>query len=192
MATRTISPNSGKRRPESITRVLAVDTVAESGLDVAVYASEAERAALAEACGLASVQEFVASLHVRKLDRIRFNVTGNLHARVTQTCVVSLEPFESSVEAEIDVDFAPAQAIGQLSHQKIPEGGSPAAVFQAGDDPPDPIVDGKIDLGALATEFLVLNLDDYPRKPGVTFDAPDMGGDAPEENSPFAILRRRP
>jgi len=36
-------------------------------------------------------------------------------------------------------------------------------------DPPDPIINGQIDLGALAAEFLVLNLDLYPRKPGATF-----------------------
>ena len=35
------------------------------------------------------------------------------------------------------------------------------------EDAPDPIVDGKIDLGALAAEFMILGLDPYPRKPGV-------------------------
>ena len=35
------------------------------------------------------------------------------------------------------------------------------------EDEPDPIIDGKIDLGALAAEFFALGLDPYPRKPGV-------------------------
>ncbi len=39
-----------------------------------------------------------------------------------------------------------------------------------GEDPPDPIIDGKIDLGALAAEFFALGLDPYPRKPGVAVD----------------------
>jgi hypothetical protein len=39
------------------------------------------------------------------------------------------------------------------------------------DDPPEPIVDGIIDLGAVTLEFLALALDPYPRKPGVSFDA---------------------
>ena len=34
---------------------------------------------------------------------------------------------------------------------------------------PDEIMDGQIDLGALAAEFLVLGLDPYPRKPGADF-----------------------
>jgi hypothetical protein len=59
-------------------------------------------------------------------------------------------------------------------------------------DPPDPIIGGRIDLGALAAEFLSLGLDPYPRKPGVDFEAPE--GDAPGEESPFAALGklRRP
>jgi uncharacterized metal-binding protein YceD (DUF177 family) len=56
------------------------------------------------------------------------------------------------------------------------------------DDPPDPIIAGRIDLGALVTEFLALSLDPYPRKPGVEFeDAPTAPDDRLEE-SPFAKL----
>ena len=34
------------------------------------------------------------------------------------------------------------------------------------DDSPEPLVGGAVDLGAVATEFLVLGIDPYPRKPG--------------------------
>jgi hypothetical protein len=53
------------------------------------------------------------------------------------------------------------------------------------DDPPETIRDGIIDLGAVATEFLVLGLDPYPRKPGAVFDAPPAGDPA---GHPFAAL----
>ncbi|HUI22610.1 MAG TPA: DUF177 domain-containing protein [Methylocella sp.] len=192
MTTKTLPSKPGKREPERFTRMLAVDTVPEAGLDIDLNATAAECAALAETCGLAGVREFEAKLHVEKVDRVRFRVTGRLQARVTQTCVVSLEPFESVIEASIDVDFAPlGHLVSRSSDQKILGRGSPAATLPAGQDPPDPIIDGKIDLGALATEFLVLNLDVYPRKPGVTFHAQDSGDDDQEENSPFAILRSR-
>ena len=57
------------------------------------------------------------------------------------------------------------------------------------DDLPDPIVNGRIDLGSLAAEILVVGLDPHPRKPGVAFadPAPDAG-EAPDA-SPFAALR---
>ena len=56
------------------------------------------------------------------------------------------------------------------------------------DDPPDPIVDGKIDLGALAAEFVALALDPYPRKPGARFEPVDVEPD--RERIPFAGLAR--
>ena len=192
MATKTVSPPKfgapGKTEsaPDGggvFSRVLAVDTVPDTGLDIAVRASEAECAALAQADGLVAVHDFEASFDVRKQSRARFKVTGRLRARVTQTCIVSLEPFETLINADIDVDFA---ALGRPTGQA-----SDPAAFLGGEDPPDPIIDGKIDLGALAAEFLILNLDVYPRKPGVSFEGTEVGGDSPEANSPFAVLRQR-
>jgi hypothetical protein len=66
-----------------------------------------------------------------------------------------------------------------------------AATIAGPQDPPDPIMNGQIDLGALAGEFLALNLDLYPRKPGVTFEDMSIGGEASRTDSPFAGLRHR-
>ena len=57
--------------------------------------------------------------------------------------------------------------------------------------PPDPIIHDQIDLGALAAEFLALNLDLYPRKPGVTLGNMYVGGEVSGTGSPFAGLRHR-
>jgi pimeloyl-ACP methyl ester carboxylesterase len=46
------------------------------------------------------------------------------------------------------------------------------AVALSGEDEPDPIIDGAVDLGGLAVEFMILALDPYPRKPGVEFHPP--------------------
>jgi hypothetical protein len=54
-------------------------------------------------------------------------------------------------------------------------------------EPPDEIVNGQVDLGALTAEFLALGLDPYPRKPGVDFNFED-GSAKPD--SPFAALGR--
>lgn len=198
MATRTLPPSKPRKsvsgaagpdtanmRPASghFTRPIAVDAVPETGLDMDIEASEAERAALAQDCGLAAIKEFKARFHVQKRNSGRYRVEGRLTACVTQICVVSLDPFETLVEAGIEVDFAPASQALNLS-------AGPAAASH-GEEPPDPIIDGKIDLGALAAEFLILNLDDYPRKPGVRFEGAEDPGEPPHQNSPFAILRGR-
>ena len=54
-------------------------------------------------------------------------------------------------------------------------------------DPPEPIVDGAIDLGGITLEFLALALDPYPRKPGASFES--SAGDTGIE-SPFAALAK--
>ena len=171
-------------------RLIVVSTVPDSGLDIRFCANEAECAALADAYGLVAVQTFEAGFHVRKQGPKRYEVSGVLHALVTQTCAVSLEPFETLVSAPVDVDFAPSpQPLGESASRNITE--RSAATFGGPQDPADPIINGQIDLGALAAEFLALNLDLYPRKPGVTFEDMYVGGEASGTNSPFAVLRHR-
>ena len=179
-----------KLGPGRLTRMLAVATVPDAGLDITLCANETECAALADAYGLVAVQTFEAGFHVRKQGPKRYEVSGVLHALVTQTCAVSLEPFETLVSAPVEVDFAPSgQPLGGASRKKMTAGG--AANFVGLQDPPDPMISGQIDLGALAAEFLALNLDPYPRKPGVTFEDTNVGGGASGTDSPFAVLRHR-
>ena len=73
------------------------------------------------------------------------------------------------------------------SHRRPPEPKEAAAGFQERglDRQTEPLVDGKIDLGALAIEFLILGLDPYPRKPGAIFQPP---ADAQPDEGPFAAL----
>ena len=119
---------------------------------------------------------------MRRSGRGGARATGEVHAEVTQVCVVSLEPFAATVDEPIDVRFAPDEAAEAARRAKEDDA---EMVEVGGEDPPDPIVDGKIDLGALATEFLALGLDPYPRKPGVAFDPPEAESG---QDSPFAPL----
>jgi hypothetical protein len=49
----------------------------------------------------------------------------------------------------------------------------------------EPLIGGVVDLGALATEFLILGLDPYPRKPGAIFQSPQQ---TVADESPFSSL----
>jgi hypothetical protein len=193
-APKSRKPGPGKTGAKSgaakFMRMLAVETVPDTGLDIRLCANETECAALADAYGLVAVQKFEAGFHVRTQGPERYEVSGILHALVTQSCGVSLEPFETLVSAPVKVDFAPSgQPLGEPGSRKLTAGG--AAIFAGPQDAPDPIINGQIDLGALAAEFLALNLELYPRKPGVTFKNMYVGGEVPATNSPFAVLRHR-
>ena len=158
-------------------RPVKVDTLPRDGLRQTIHADEAERAALAQAFGLVAIARLDAELLAKRTSR-GVKVTGKVRAAVTQTCVVSLEPFDSEIEEEVDVRFQrPAEERKGRVHEETLH-------FDA-EDEPDMIVDGQIDLGALAAEFIALGLDPYPRKPGVEFAAPATDAD---ETSPFAPL----
>jgi hypothetical protein len=161
-------------------RQVRVDSMPRGGLEPEIEASEPERAALAALNGLPAIARLVARFRIVKWGR-GVSVEGELSARLTQTCVVTLEPFEVEIEEPIEVRFLPPQARAPASEAHALEDL----------DTPDPLIDGRIDLGALASEFLTLALDPYPRKPGVAFDAPAA---EPEPETPFSrlhVLSRR-
>ncbi|MHB8885728.1 MAG: YceD family protein [Methylovirgula sp.] len=167
-----------------------ISDVPQSGLDISIEADAATLAALAVADGLPNIARLEATFHVVPIGSHRFNVSGEVHARVTQICGVSLEPFESDLVEPVDIDFATAAeaAAAAAAYAALIANDAVDPALEA--DPPDPITDGKIDLGVLASEFLTLGLDPYPRKPGVNFEPPGgQDADAAEE-SPFSILRK--
>jgi uncharacterized metal-binding protein YceD (DUF177 family) len=154
-----------------LSRLVSVYDLPAEGTEVVVETTPEEREALAREFKLPALQALTATLHLSGTPR-RVHVTGRVEARVTQVCVVTLDPFDSDVQEAVEVDFA-VPGTGAQKH---------------GEDPPDEIVNGKIDLGALTAEFFALSLDPYPRKPGVdfTFETPDDRAE-----SPFAALSKR-
>ena len=164
-------------------RWVKVDALPADGLTQTIEASPDERAALAALNGLPAIASLKANFTVRRSGRGGARVTGEVHAEVTQVCVVSLEPFAAIVDEPVDVRFAPAEAAEAARRVKDDEA---ETVEIGGEDPPDPIVDGKIDLGALAAEFFALGLDPYPRKPGIAFDPPE-----PRRPRGLAVRRAR-
>lgn len=144
-----------------------MNDIPDSGLHLAIAAPAAVRDALAKLAGVRELPELSAKFDLARKGA-RVEVTGRVNARVGQACVVTLEPMESALEEAVNVVFAPADAVGQ-----------------SGEEEPEPLVDGKLDLGALASEFLLLGIDPYPRKPGAEFASPKV--EDPGDH-PFAAL----
>ena len=163
-------------------RRVRVDALPADGLTQTIEASPDERAALAALNRLPAIASLAATFAVRRSGRSGARVTGEVHAEITQVCVVSLESFAATVDEPVDVRFAPAEAAETARRVREDDA---EMVEVGGEDPPDPMVDGRIDLGALAAEFFALGLDPYPRKPGVAFDPPEPQGG---QDSPFAAL----
>src|SRR5262249_49914459 len=112
-------------------------------------------------------------------------VTGELAAAVEQTCVVTLEPMTSELHELIDLAFLPPRAdehSDEMAHDVDP----------GAEDEPEALVDGVADLGVVATEFLLLAIDPYPRRPGVVFEAPKVDDSAAHPFAVLAALKRPP
>ncbi|MBB4198891.1 hypothetical protein CCR94_09440 [Rhodoblastus sphagnicola] len=170
-------------------RTVAVDSVGDGGLNVKFAATPEECAELARLDDLVALRDFSVEAQLTRRGRDGLVARGRVKAIVTQTCVVTLEAFDSTIDEPIEVTFAPeaeAQAAYERAMAELEAAQDKARLLAEQPDPPDPIVDGKIDLGALACEFLALGLDPHPRKPGVAFEG--SGEDEDEIPSPFAAL----
>jgi hypothetical protein len=96
---------------------------------------------------------------------------------------VSLDPIENDIDEPIDLMFAPPEQIPELSDLVDDAAESSEEI----PDPPEPIVNGIIDLGRVATDALFLAIDPYPRRPDAVFEPPVVADDP--EDHPFAALK---
>ena len=159
---------------------VTVSDLPAGGAEFELVPGEPERATLALQAGVLAVPSLVARVNVRPEGRTGAAVEGILEATVRQVCVVSLEPFDNHIEERISLRFdATKNMMTDSSH-----------VVEVGvEDPPEPLVDGKLDLASVVAEFLTLSVDPYPRRPGAVFSPPSTG-DADKESSAFAALAK--
>ena len=160
---------------------VAVEEIADTGQQFDLVADETVRAAVAKAVGLRDLPRFEAHFDVTRRGAAGLHVTGKISATVGQNCVVTLEPLANEVEETVDLLFEPSSTAPEMERQGEPR---PHDVKL---DAPEPLIGGVVDLGVLATEFLILGLDPYPRKPGAVFET---AHDGKPDGGPFDVLAR--
>ena len=158
---------------------VAVADIAETGEHMDLAADAETRAAIARVAALRDLPRLAASFDLLPQSGGGLRVTGWVSATVGQTCVVTLEPLTNEVAEEINVLYMPSAPAAAAADDE-----SEAEVEPKWGEP-EPLIGGTVDLGVLATEFLILGLDPYPRKPGAVFEGPR--DDRPEPG-PFAGL----
>src|SRR3954465_16006176 len=151
---------------------VAVDDIPETGLHMEIEAPADVRTALAKLANVANVARLSAVFDLTRQGAAA-HVAGRVSALVGQLCVVSLEPIENPVDEAIDVTFAPG-----------------AGTVAGRDEPAEPLRAGGLDLGAVATEFLLLGIDPYPRKAGVEFASPRVEEGGPRPFAALATLKK--
>jgi len=171
--------------PPEFSRPLSIDSIIpDKPRRENITASEEECAALAKRFDLKSLSGLKAKLTVLRVSEGNIiRVEGDIEAEVVQTCVVSLQGVPSEIKAHFDTYFT----------EDGKEGFEEAALFDIDidDEVPDTVVSGgTLDLGELTAQYLALDLDPYPRAPGVSLPSQltETGGDT--KNRPFKILQK--
>jgi hypothetical protein len=152
--------------------------VSRATLSLNAEADERTRDRIARLLELVRLESFTADVRITPwLDGAELN--GRWRARVIQTCGVTLDDFESELDGSFRLRVVPAS-----SKLAVPQGAE-TMVDPEAEDPPDVLGGDVIEVGGYLVEQLALEVDPFPRKPGVSFEPPSPG----PAISPFAVLQ---
>jgi len=177
-------------------RTILVDRVGDRGRAEVWEASPGECAALAERYRIPAVRSLRAEASLRPWRGKGLKADLVIEAAVTLDCVVSLEPFDTTIREERTLTFLPEEMLAADTLESVD-----LDVMEA-DDPPEPITDGKIDLGEVIAQEVAVALPDFPRAPGVSLEAEagahvadgdaagDLGPSKDKGDNPFAVLEK--
>jgi uncharacterized metal-binding protein YceD (DUF177 family) len=163
---------------------IGIDQVSEAGRQMTIEADAEIRQALAEQASLTGISRLTATFQLTRHGGDKLRVAGRVKATVGQLCILTLEPITNEIDEPIDLLFLPEGRAGNAA-AAIAEAALDLPVAD-NDDIPEIAPNGVVDLGGVATEFMLLGVDPYPRKPGVVFEAPAM--DEEPAKHPFAAL----
>ncbi len=163
-----------RRIAAEFSRPIPVSSLAEGENVFAIEAAANERQSLAKRLNLASLGKLTARIGLTPRDDGAMVVLrGALVAEATQTCVVTLEPLRTRIEAPFE------RMYGQVPFEEPP---GEVIMHPDLEDLSEPFVDGAIDIGESATEQLALELDPFPRMPGVSFEG--LSGEKTSSEAP--------
>ncbi|MBV17386.1 MULTISPECIES: YceD family protein [Thalassospira] len=180
---------SKKYTPE-FSRIVNTEEQVSKKEKIILEASAQERAALAKRFELVSIDSLTAELTIIAASNGEVTVRGPMHAQIVQSCVTTLEPVPEMVEDEVKVLFSP-----HVSEEDMPSNPDDLEDLSEDElmallDQPEPLVDGKIDVGEVVSQFLAVAMNPYPRKDGAELpEAALIEEEADEERpNPFAKL----
>lgn len=166
--------------PAEFPRPFNADRLQDAPRQERIVANESERAALAARFGILSIEMFEADLVMsRPADNHRLiDVRGTLKAKVTQACIVTMEPVPEEVTDSFDTIFADEAYVQRWLRD------NPHDEYEA----PEPLEGSWLDMGELAAQYLSLALNPYPRKAGLPLLEEEQA--AEDKPNPFAVLAK--
>ncbi len=166
----------------------ATTEIPGNGLSVQRSATPEECATGCAALGILGCEAIDVRYRIRAVAGDGFRLEGSYKAKVTQACIVSLEPIAEVVEGELNVEFTPDPVARSGKDSKDGTDADKGEPFAEADI--EPIENGMIDVGRVIFEELTAGLDPYPRAAGSQFDWQDpvAAKDKGAADNPFAKL----
>jgi uncharacterized metal-binding protein YceD (DUF177 family) len=178
------------QQPE-FSRIISVADLSGAQTRFSFDASPRELAALSERLGVDALEMLKIHAEMQILSTGDVLANMSFSARLAQHCVVTLEPLKSDISYSFTTSYSD-DADADWGH-----GEEEFEDLDADIEPPEPLVNGKIDIGEACVEQLALEIDPFPRVQGATFEDYSTGsiGDAQGQNlsesarkNPFAVL----
>ena len=178
---------------------LDVDQLEAPGEKITLSPNEEESARLAQRLDLISIESLTATLDIKYSSGSNVvSIKGNINADIVQKCVVSLKPVSEHIEDDFEAWYADKESVVTLARKKQDrdaKGGQSEVKMLDESQDPEPIINGKIDLGELITQYLSLSINPYPHAEGVEEQAnKEYGSNSGDDHeakidNPFAALK---
>lgn len=175
--------------PEILHHPVNVDVLPSSGLKIEFSPDEEQKKAITSITGIVSLDQLEAELVFRRWRKKGVSVKGRLHAKITQECVITLEPVHSEITEKIDRIFLP-EGSSLLKPELNREG--EMILDPEDDDIPDAFGGNTLYAWEIILEQLQLAIDPFPRLEGAeldTFADHEEKGNHEPAKSPFAVLK---
>ncbi len=155
-------------------------TITPAGLNLNLTATPQQCQYYAKYFDIHAIKNLALKLHIFAKEDVFF-VKGTLNATLNQECVVSLSPFENTINADIYLCFSQNQALVEAQNLKID--------FDINDEPIDLIPKGIIYFKDVIAEQLGLNIDPFPKNTEEAFEYYEQKSENTKIN-PFAVLNQ--
>jgi uncharacterized metal-binding protein YceD (DUF177 family) len=175
------------------------DDIDDKPLKLTISPDQAARSRLIKRLNILSLDDLEAQATLRRMSgNSVIHVQGHVRADITQTCVVSMEPVKSTIKESFEGWFTDktktVSFVKARQDKKVKKGHVEIPMLEEHEDP-EPMIDGKIDVGELVTQHVSLAINPYPHAKGVAFEHGDEDTEqgqqaaAPNIENPFAALK---
>ena len=172
-----------------LSRIVRVEKLGLQEYTQDFQANDRELKALTERFKIESLDALSAQVSLQLLTNGDVLMSASFQARLTQTCVVTLNPIVSEISSIFTMTYTEgADAEGGRDEEEFVDLDDDIELSEA-------IIEGKIDIGEAVSEQLALEIDPFPRVKGAKFDGYFTGTKAeseqvPEKKNPFAVLSK--